>query len=610
MMLGAPSSKRALLFPLLVYMVLALGWLVVLPPWQGPDEPGHYEYARLLARLRRPPHLRDADPLLQARIIQDLDRSDFWRLTRQSQPEPLPLRFAEIPFFQRSGTQLGNESPWYYLVPALIIPLLPEDLTLHLYVGRIYSVLLGAGIVLVGGWATRYRFPAAPHLAAITRWGLALLPMPLFVHATFTPNVLADLVGAGFFALGWMIVRARGKVSTRHWLLFGLTVLFAQTTKRTTLVVLPLAAWLLLVPEHAPLRRWRRPLILLAGGVALALLLFPSIPHEAAEWERDRERSPAWRVAGQGIDGSAAFFILDRSRERRLYIAQNLLADDVPRVWDQAVVATAQVRGGRSAAWVCLSVIDRVAQSATCTRAGQEWHTLRVQHRVNAGTPFVRVVVGIGAPRNWRATGEAFVDDVTLSLQGRAGNLLRNGNAEIPRSRPVTLARRVLRVFHLGPSTVYTPRRWEYPLVYRIGLAAAVLFASFWGNFGWLQYPLPLGLYVGLALISLLAAAGVLRAFQRAGPDDRRLLVFDATSLLLAVTGSMIPVLGADWLPQGRYLFPTLLPILALIAQGLDAWRPRAWSPTRWTWICTGMTALFSLFALVWVFLTMRGILL
>jgi len=56
---------------------------------------------------------------LQGRMIAALDRADFWTLTRQARPSPLPRTFAETPFLARSGSQVGK-SPLYYLIPALI----------------------------------------------------------------------------------------------------------------------------------------------------------------------------------------------------------------------------------------------------------------------------------------------------------------------------------------------------------------------------------------------------------------------------------------------------------------------------------------------------------
>ena len=33
-----------------------------------------------------------------------------------------------------------------------------------------------------------------------------------------------------------------------------------------------------------------------------------------------------------------------------------------------------------------------------------------------------------------------------------------------------------------------------------------------------------------------------------------------------------LPMIGRDWQPQGRYLFPALLPLTGLLLVGLDHW--------------------------------------
>jgi hypothetical protein len=40
---------------------------------------------------------------------------------------------------------------------------------------------------------------------------------------------------------------------------------------------------------------------------------------------------------------------------------------------------------------------------------------------------------------------------------------------------------------------------------------------------------------------------------------------------LIAVQ-TLLPMIGRDWQPQGRYLFPALLPVMGLLLMGLDHW--------------------------------------
>lgn len=604
--MNAQLGKRWRLLPL-IYVALATAWLLGVPPWQGPDEPGHYEYARLLARLQRAPHPRDADPALQARIIRSLDAHAFWQITHQPRPAPLPTRFEENPFLRRSGSQLGNESPLYYLIPAALFSLLPDDPALHVRVGRAYSAMLGLLFILVAGAAARRRFPRPSHLALTTVGVVTLLPMPTFIHSTFNPNILGDLLGALFFALAWPVVRAGGRASTLRWSGLLLTALLALVVKRTTLVFPVLTGWLLLMLPRSPLRPWRRHLALVAFGLAAALFLFPHAPHRAAEWERGPERDVALRAVGQGLDGSAAFLVMDESETARGYIAQDLLDIQIPQLWGETVQAEARVRAVGKAAWACLAVVDAWGESATCTRADNVWVPLTLRRRVPRGTPYIRVVLGVGAPHNRMATGRLLADGLTLHRVGRDENLLRNGGAEHPLSRPLFVWREILHQVNLGPRYVYVPQRWTAPVHRRVVIATIVLFASFWGNFGWLQYPLPHALYILLALVTLAALAGVARAAGRVNGEERGLMAFDALAVGLTLTGSMVPVLGADWLPQGRYLFPVLLPAMALGLCGLETWRPRTCSAACWAWAWLSLVGGFSIFALVWTIIQMRG---
>ncbi len=599
---GAPAREEPVLrvrYPLLMYFLLALLWFIILPPWQGPDEPGHFEYARLFSSLRRPPHMHDVDAYLEARILRSMDEHAFWRWTHQPRPSPLPDRFRDIPLLRRSGSQINDEAPLYYTVPALIFMALPDNLTLQLLVGRLYSLLLGALVIVIGRVGFSRRFSHAPHLAKAGLWLLALLPMPAFIHTTFNSNVLKDLLGALFFATAWLVLAPNRKNPRRAWGVFLIVTGLAGLGGLGSLVI-PLALGLLLIVPDSPLRPWRRPVLVVMGAVLVAMLLFPYAPHRAHGWEQGPDRGPATRIPGVGVKQSAALFVEDASPRARAYVAQNLLAERVPKVWGKPLAVEARVRAVGAPAWVCLSIADDTAQTATCDRVGTAWQPLRVYHRARRGTPFVRVVIGVGAPRDRRATGAILVDDVSgriVSAGSGLSEVLVNGDAETPAHRWAMLFSPLLQRLHLVPSYVYTPRQWQQPLKVRWILALGVLFTSFWGNYGWLVYPLPIPVYVLLAAVTLLSLLGWLRLGigKRHG---RAADLFDVLVIVFMVGGLLLPTMWTDWMPQGRYLFPLLLPIIATGIQGLDAWRPRMISPHVWWRLWIGGALLFHLYSL------------
>jgi hypothetical protein len=98
-----------------------------------------------------------------------------------------------------------------------------------------------------------------------------------------------------------------------------------------------------------------------------------------------------------------------------------------------------------------------------------------------------------------------------------------------------------------------------------------VTFAGFWGNYGWLQAPLPVALYGLLALVTAAAGAGLLARWQRDATLRPILAAWLLACALIAVQ-TFLPMIGRDWQPQGRYLFPSLLPSMGLLLVGLDHW--------------------------------------
>ncbi|QLQ04871.1 MAG: hypothetical protein HZY76_01305 [Anaerolineae bacterium] len=136
----------------------------------------------------------------------------------------------------------------------------------------------------------------------------------------------------------------------------------------------------------------------------------------------------------------------------------------------------------------------------------------------------------------------------------------------------------------------------------------ALLFAGFWGYFGWLQLPLPLPVYAVLAVVSGLAVVGVaLRGVQwrRWSLAERaawrfhvRVAQWAVLAVVLAGLTVLIPLIVWGWQPQARYLYPVLIPVVLLGVVGLRYWSRRgacamAW-PGTWVAFC------YSIFILCW----------
>ncbi|MBN2306163.1 MAG: hypothetical protein JXQ72_16895, partial [Anaerolineae bacterium] len=102
-------------------------------------------------------------------------------------------------------------------------------------------------------------------------------------------------------------------------------------------------------------------------------------------------------------------------------------------------------------------------------------------------------------------------------------------------------------------------------------------FHSFWGQFGWMAIPMPVNVYRGFVLfvLGVLIGAGLFawrQHWPRAldGPQRDALIVLTVTAVFVFAA---FVLYNRDFVQfQGRYLFPALVPLAALVAVGLTGW--------------------------------------
>jgi 4-amino-4-deoxy-L-arabinose transferase-like glycosyltransferase len=124
-----------------------------------------------------------------------------------------------------------------------------------------------------------------------------------------------------------------------------------------------------------------------------------------------------------------------------------------------------------------------------------------------------------------------------------------------------------------------------------LGDFVTTTFRSFWGQFGWMAVPMDNRTYLFLALLSAVAAAGLMALWVTAPSPgasipltalQKRALMLMALAIglmLLAYTGYNLTFKQF----QGRYLFPGLIPLGLFFSLGLyEALQP------KWTWWLVG----------------------
>jgi len=535
------------------------------PLWQAPDEPGHFEYACLLGQLRRPLQGHDRELPLQQAIVVSLERHDFWALVRQPQPDPLPASFAADLFLLRSASQIGDEPPAYYLAPASLC-LLPLPLETQARLMRLWGALLFGLTAAATAWAWRGGRPVVGAATArLHPLALALLPMPAFIAGSINNDSLALLTATLVFAatlrgqrLGWSWPRVLG--------LLGLTAL-ALASKKTNAFLLP---WLTLLVAAGVWRRlgrrgWsrrRRSLAaaLLAAAASLVLLLPTPMP---AGWRGVGQLPGGGRVRLAGEEPGWAVRIMPGAAGPAARLYQNV--DGISALAGQPLQATAWVRSaGATPAAGRLALRDAAGLSETPFTVGPQWQPVRIQRTLAITTTYARLILFADeAEPVWLAQA----DMRPLAADPAAPSLLRNGdlsaNARLGELLTAPLADR-WRAFipNLAAGQLNPGRSLLY---------LALTFAGFWGNYGWLQHPLPAAFYVLLAAVTLMAGVGVAQRWRREGALRPLLASWLLAGALIAAQ-TFLPMLGRDWQPQGRYLFPALLPITGLLLLGLDRW--------------------------------------
>lgn len=260
------------------FLILSLGLALsvlcfaLTPLWQVPDEPQHYQLARLVADLGRWPTLSDVwrAEQLERDVYASMVRHRFWEI-RAHKPPPPSLWADTAPDVLLPPIAA---SPGYYFLAAGVLRLVGgANVDIQLRVLRALSVGLGLAELLFLFGLARAVFPRAPRLQLAALAFAALLPMRAYMSAGANSDALAALLSAA--ALCAMASWMDRPFTPGRGLGLGLLVTAALLTKRTTLFLLPTGALFLFLSGRAtPLpdrRRW-------AVGAGVAALVICATP--------------------------------------------------------------------------------------------------------------------------------------------------------------------------------------------------------------------------------------------------------------------------------------------------------------------------------------------
>lgn len=234
-----------------LYLIAATLFALRTPRWQAPDEPAHFNYVQSLARRGVLPRL--VPGCYPADYLEELKSRRF--------PPDLPI---DVLCYE------AHQPPLYYLLAAPVAraaaglgldPLVPL---------RLFSVLIGAAVVLASAGLVRELFPERPLLALGVAGLVATVPM----HLTFLSAVNNDGLAELLLILSvWQMLRLlRQPEDGRGWLQLGVLIGLGLITKATTYITLPLVGITALLAAASGQRPISRVARATAPAVAVALL--------------------------------------------------------------------------------------------------------------------------------------------------------------------------------------------------------------------------------------------------------------------------------------------------------------------------------------------------
>ncbi|MCZ7668099.1 MAG: glycosyltransferase family 39 protein [Chloroflexi bacterium] len=183
----AMRKHSFLILILLLYLGLGALYAVNTPAWQAPDEPAHYNYVRQLANGRF--------PLIEPG---DYDQAYIMKVVFSTPAFPPEASLAPLSYEDW-------QPPLYYLLQTPLFLATGGSLTAM----RLFSLLMGAGVVILAYVLAGILFPGQRWLAWTTAVFVAFLPQHLAIMASANNDALAELIIAAVLVVlvRWLQIR-------------------------------------------------------------------------------------------------------------------------------------------------------------------------------------------------------------------------------------------------------------------------------------------------------------------------------------------------------------------------------------------------------------------
>lgn len=539
------------------YLVFGLAGSLWILPWQSPDEPAHFEHAVLTS------YGTNAElPQVQGPIIATFAPNRFYELRNIPTPDEPPKLFSDLGW--RIIRQTDKTPVYYQLVGGAAA--WTNDTLLKLYSMRWLSVLCSALTLPLAYLLALELLPIGrERLGLLAAAIVALLPMYSYIGASVNP----DTLGAPFAAAATLFaVRAiRGK---RPFLALMLAVALACATiwvRRSGIFLVPWASLLVLFLGGA--WAWRKlphRLVVAAGalvvGITIVVLIWPS--RLAADWYAD----PGTQVSltAPGFKSHSAFALTAHADGTPAQISQQISRDQIEQLRGAQLHISAMAKGPAGA----VTVANQAGTVATSSVTTADWQPIERSVSVPTNSTALYIIFS-GTTDQPIAFDNVMVSNATSNQpvalsNGGAEDSFTWWQARYSQQTFVDYVTRILRAVRMG---VYvSPQALELYPTFIDQLTSSLI-----GRFGWMAFGPPGWLTNSVRVLAIVAIGGLLLIGRRAQLDggQRRAVL---ALVLLIVAGVItilleyLPYLSASTFPQGRYLFPFLGAMAALVVCG------------------------------------------
>ncbi len=230
--------KHLLLSIVLLGFIQGVIYMLVIPPWWHYDEPGHFEYAWLVANRPTWPVEGQYDQEMHREVGVSLMQNGWYKI-RNFHPDlsgsaPIPIGVPQV-----------RDVPGYYFLASLPLRLMHNvNILDQYYAARSISFLLYL-LIIVAAWYALGEILSKGHPL---RWMVAvfLALLPAFVDTmTAINNDVSAVLAASLFLWASLSLMKRG-YSIGRFLFLGLTLVFCYLSKNTAWFAFLLAPFVLI----------------------------------------------------------------------------------------------------------------------------------------------------------------------------------------------------------------------------------------------------------------------------------------------------------------------------------------------------------------------------